>query len=40
MKTQRQLEVETMRARGAVCAGEMIRARANGFSPRSFVSGK
>ena len=40
MKTQRRHEAETMRVRGAVCADEIIRARANGFSPRSFVSGK
>ena len=50
MKTQRQLEVGTMRVRacraealhrrGAVCTGEMFRARANGFSPRFFVSGE
>jgi hypothetical protein len=40
MKTQRQLEAGTMRERGAVCTGEIFRARANGFSPRSFVSGK
>jgi hypothetical protein len=36
----RQLEVGTMRVRGAVCTGEIFRARANGFSPRLFVSGK
>jgi hypothetical protein len=45
MKTQRhgkaaaesrQLEVGTMRARVAVCAGEIFSARANGFSPRLF----
>jgi hypothetical protein len=39
MKTH-QLEAEAMRAREAVCAGELFRARANGFPPRSFVSGK
>jgi len=60
MKTQRQLEMGTMRVRacradlsrrsktevdaqrrrGTVCTGEIIRARANGFPSRSFVSGK
>jgi hypothetical protein len=50
MKAQRQLEAGTMRERacraeaqrrrGAVCTGEIIRARANDFPPRSFVSGK
>jgi hypothetical protein len=39
MKTH-QFETEAMRVRGAVCAGELFRARANGFPPRSFVSGK
>ena len=32
----RQLEVGTMREREVVCTGEFFRARANGFSPRSF----
>jgi hypothetical protein len=40
MKLQRQLEVGTMRVRGAVGTGEIFRARANGFPPRPFVSGK
>jgi hypothetical protein len=31
MKTH-QFETEAMRVRGAVCAGEIIRARANGCS--------
>ena len=31
---------EDGRVRGAVGTGEIFRARANGFSPRLFVSGK
>jgi len=33
-------KAEALRRRGAVCTGEIIRARANGFPPRSFVSGE
>jgi len=37
---QCRLETGTMRVRGAVGTGGIFSARANGFPPRLFVSGK